>query len=106
MSAEKISNIDKINSKIKRILDTLNDEERKISEAHLRVGPKKASLHSYGGRIKTEGDELDCSRAREGKYGCSYGLRGNQVEAASRRGDTNNMAHNQRKSLWEQQSRD
>ena len=70
MNEEKLSNIDRINSKIKRILDTLNEEENKInsggygynregpnsnSNMKLRIGtPSNKNSRDY--RIKTEGD--------------------------------------------------
>ena len=70
MNEEKLSNIDRINSKIKRILDTLNEEESKInsgSYGYNREGynassnmkikistPSNKNSRDY--RIKTEGD--------------------------------------------------
>lgn len=54
---QKLSNIDKINEKIKKILNTLSEEEKKISMHHTRGTNKKMSNVSYAQRIKTEGDE-------------------------------------------------
>lgn len=54
---QKLSNIDKINEKIKKILNTLNEEEKKISHHHLKIGHKKTNKYGYAHRIKTEGDD-------------------------------------------------
>ncbi len=47
----------KINEKIKKILNTLNEEEKKISHHHLKIGHKKSNKYGYAHRIKTEGDD-------------------------------------------------
>jgi hypothetical protein len=58
VAERKFENIDKINSKIRKILDTLKDEERKIAQNHLKIGAKKMSVHfhSYANRIRKEYD--------------------------------------------------
>jgi hypothetical protein len=54
ITEQKFENIDKINSKIRKILDTLKDEEKKIAQNHLKIGAKKmtAHFHSYANRIR------------------------------------------------------
>jgi hypothetical protein len=65
MADRKFENIDKINSKIRKILDTLKEEEKKIAQNHLKIGAKKinAHFHSYANRIRKEYDSAfvgDC----------------------------------------------
>ena len=66
MNEEKLSNIDRINSKIKRILDTLNEEESKVNSGGYGYGHNSSNMkirerthsnkNSRDNRIKTEGD--------------------------------------------------
>ena len=60
-------NIDKINNKIKKILDTLNEEEKKISSNNFKL-MNKSNNRKYGERIKTEGDLKDFDHHQETMY--------------------------------------
>lgn len=52
---KKITNIDKINQKIKKILNTLNEQEKKIADHQSFKHSNKKT--SFMNRIKTEGNE-------------------------------------------------
>ena len=58
VTQEKLSNIDKINEKIRKILNTLREEEKKISQHHQKIGSRRVYKNGYANRIKTEGDDL------------------------------------------------
>ena len=60
----KRTNIDKINNKIKRILDTLNEEEKKIHLSNVKQNSQKRMTS----RIKTEGDINEYTHNKGNKY--------------------------------------
>jgi hypothetical protein len=63
----KFANIDKINSKIRKILDSLNEEEKRITQNHLKIGSKRMAAHSYTNRIRNpcENEPIDNAKRND-----------------------------------------